>query len=122
MRTKQQLVRLWKRPSKDGRSFTYYLRYYNMENKPCIQSLRHADHRKAEKQRLAKEKELRMGYCPPGAMRLSEFCQDCLNRTGDNIRESTKIEYRAGMNHLIKVILQRKMGSRNLVAYADNSL
>lgn len=104
MKTKQQLVRLWKRPSKDGKSFTYYLRFYTEDNKPAIQSLGHADSRKAEKQRLAKEKELRMGFCPPGAMRLSEFCTDCLDRSGDNLRESTKVEYRIGMRQLIKVI------------------
>lgn len=104
MKTKQQLVRLWKRPSKDGKSYTYYLRFYTADNKPAIQSLGHADGRKAEKQRLAKEKELRMGFCPPGAMRLSEFCKNCLDRSGDNLRESSKVEYRTGMKQLIKVI------------------
>ncbi|MHC4109681.1 MAG: hypothetical protein ACYSWW_00065 [Planctomycetota bacterium] len=71
MRNKQPLVRLWKRPSKDGRSYTYYLRYYGLNNKEKLQSLGHADGRKAEKQRLAKEKELRMGFCPTGTMRLN---------------------------------------------------
>jgi integrase len=104
MRSKQQLVRLWKRPSKDGRSFTYYLRYYNMENKEQVQSLRHADARKAEKQRLAKEKELRMGYCPSGTMRLREFVTDSLERTGSNIRPSTREEYQSAMDDFIKVV------------------
>lgn len=104
MRIKQQLVRLWARPSKDGKRFTYYLRYIDTEGKSKCLSLGHSDRKKTEKQRAKKEKELRMGYCPSGAMRLSEFCKDCLDRTGDNIRESTKIEYRIGMNHLIRVI------------------
>ncbi len=101
---KKNLVRLWRRPSKDGKTFTYYLRYTDLEGKFHVPSLGHSDKKKAEKQRLKKEKELRMGFCPAGSMRLSEFCKDCLNRTGDNIRESTKTEYRIGMNHLIKVI------------------
>jgi len=103
MRIKQQLVRLWKRPSQDGRSFTYYLRYYNLENKESLQSLGHADGKKAEKQRLAKEKELRMGFCPMGIMRLREFMEDSLERTGDGIRESTRQEYQEAMNDFIQV-------------------
>jgi len=35
MRDKKQLVRLWKRPSKDGRSYIYYLRYSNLDGKRC---------------------------------------------------------------------------------------
>ncbi len=104
MRTKQQLVRIWARPSKDGKRFTYCLRYVDLEGKYKFKSLGHSDKKKAEKQRAKKEKELRMGYCPAGAMRLSEFCKDCLDRTGDNIRESTKTEYRTALNHLIRVI------------------
>ena len=104
MRNKQQLVRLWKRPSKDGRSFTYYLRFYNMENKPAIKSLGHADHRKAEKQRLAKEKELRMGYCPAESMSLKDFMADSLKRTGSSIRPSTREEYQSAMEDFIKVV------------------
>ena len=104
MRNKQQLVRLWKRPSKDGRSYTYYLRYYNLENKERLQSLGHADGRKAEKQRLQKEKELRMEFCPPESLRLSEFLEDCLRRSGNQIRPSTKTEYRQAMEHFIRTI------------------
>ncbi len=104
MRSRQQLLRLWKRPSKDGRSFTYYLRFYNMENKPAIQSLGHSDHRKAEKQRLAKEKELRMGFCPTGTMRLKDFMEDSLERTGSSIRPSTREEYQSAMDDFIKVV------------------
>ena len=104
MRNRQQLVRLWKRPSKDGQRFTYYLRYYNLENKDRLQSLGHADGRKAEKQRLAKEKELRMGFCPTGTMRLKEFMEDSLVRTGDGIRESTRKEYKDAMLDFIKVV------------------
>lgn len=104
MRSKQQLVRLWARPSKDGRSYTYYLRYYNLENKERLQSLGHSDKRKAEKQRLAKEKELRMGYCPSGTMRLSEFVKDSLERTGSSIRPSTREEYQSAMDDFIKVV------------------
>ncbi len=101
---KKQLVRLWKRPSRDGSSFTYYLRYNDLDGNFHVPSLGHSDSKKAEKQRLQKEKELRMGFCPSGSLRLSEFSEDCLRRSGDNIRESTKTDYRIGMNHFIKVI------------------
>ncbi len=104
MREKKNLVRLWKRPNRDGTKFTYYLRYTDLEGNFHVPSLGHSDHKKAEKQRLKKEKELRMGFCPSGSMRLSEFSEDCLSRTGDNIRESTKTEYRIGMNQLINLI------------------
>jgi len=104
MRIRQKLVRLWKRPSKDGTSFTYYLRFYNLKNKEQLKSLSHSDGRKAEKQRLAKEKELRMGFCPRGTMRLREFMEDSLDKTGDGIRESTRKEYEDAMKDFIKVI------------------
>jgi integrase len=104
MEIRQQLVRVWKRPSKDGRSYTYYLRYYDSDNKEKLQSLRHSDARKAEKQRLAKEKELKMGFCPKGTMRLREFMEDSLNRSGDSIRPSTKKEYQDALDDFIKVI------------------
>ena len=101
---KKNLVRLWKRPSRDGKTYTYYLRYTDLEGNFKVPSLGHGDKKKADRQRLKKEKELRMGFCPAGSMRLSEFCEDCLRRTGENIRESTKTEYRMGMHHLIRVI------------------
>ena len=104
MIAKKNLVRLWRRPSKDGTKFTYYLRYTDLDGKFHVPSLGHSDRKKAEKQRAQKEKELRMGYCPSGSMRLSECLDDCLSRSGDNIRESTKIEYRIGMSQLIKLI------------------
>lgn len=104
MRIKQQLVRLWRRPSKDGTFFTYYIRYIDLEGKYHCQSLRHGDRRKAEKQQAKKEKELRMGYCNPGSVKLSEFMEDSLERTGSTIRESTREEYRAAMEDFIKVV------------------
>lgn len=104
MRTKKQLVRLWKRPAKDGTSFTYYLRYVDLDGIYKGESLGHSDRRKAEKQRLKKEKELRMGFCPSGSMRLKEFVEDSLNRTGNEIRPSSREEYEAAMNDFISVV------------------
>ena len=37
-------------------------------------------------------------------MRLSEFNKDCLERTGDQIREGTKTDCRATMKQFIKLI------------------
>lgn len=104
MKSKQQLVNLWKRPSREGTSYTYYLNYTNLEGKRIRESLGHTDERKAGKQLLKKEKELRMGFCPPNSMRLSGFVEDCLRRSGTQIRPSTKTEYTQAINHLIEVI------------------
>ena len=80
----KQLVRLNKRPSRDGRTFTYFLRYDGENGKRKWETLGHGDLRKAERQRAQKEKELRMGYVAPGSMRLGEFVKDSFMRTGDH--------------------------------------
>ena len=49
MRTKKNLVRLWRRPTKDGTSYTYYLRYTDLDGKFHTPSLGHSDLKKAEK-------------------------------------------------------------------------
>ena len=100
----RQLIKLTKRPSRDGKGFAYILRYVDLEGKQRYQSLGHSDARKAEKQRARKEKELKMGFCPPESMRLSEFIEDSLRKSGNQIRPSTKTEYLQAMNHLISVI------------------
>jgi hypothetical protein len=45
-----------------------------------------------------------MGFCAPGSIRLREFVEDCLRRSGNQIRPSTKTEYTQAMNNLIQVI------------------
>ena len=55
-------------------------------------------------QRLKKAKELKMGFCPPTSLRLSEFITDCLRRSGNQIRPSTKTEYSQAVKHLIEII------------------
>jgi integrase len=100
----KQLVKLNKRPTWDGRGFTYFLRYKGEDGQRKWETLGHADRRKAEKQRAQKEKELRMGYVEPGSMRLRDFMKDSLTRTGDQIRESTQIVTKVAMNDLIRVI------------------
>ncbi len=104
MREKKNLVRLWRRPSKDGTKFTYYLRYYDLDGKFKVPSLGHSDKKKAEKQRLQKEKELRMGFCPQESMRLKDFTRDSLKRTGDQIRESTREQYDEAARDFIDVV------------------
>ena len=98
-----QLVKLNKRPLCSGRKFTYVLRYIE-DGKWKWQTLGHTDRRKAERQRTQKEKELRMGYIEPSSMRLRDFTKDSLTRTGDQIRESTRIDYRGAMEDFIKTI------------------
>lgn len=77
----KKLVRLWKRPSRDGKRFSYMLIYRDAQGKNRYESLGHKDGRKARRQCSQKERELCMGYVKPGTMRLSELLEDCLLRT-----------------------------------------
>ena len=99
-----ELVRLRTRPSRDGMRFTYFLDYVDENGKRKRISLGHADKRKAERQRSQKERELRMGVVVPESMRLSEFVEDSLLRTGDQIRESTRIDYQEATGDFIALI------------------
>lgn len=102
-RQPKQLVRLWRRANKNG-GYTIYLRFTDLNGRRRCESLGHSDERKAEKQRLSKEKELRMNYCQPRSMRLQEFFEDSLRRTGDQIRESTVAEIRCTVKDFISVL------------------
>lgn len=99
----KKLVTLWKRPSYDGKTFTYYL-LYNENGKRRQKSLGHVDHRKAERQRAQFERELRMGVVEPTSMRLKEFLEDSLAKTGDQIRGSTRRIAKTAMNNFIGTI------------------
>jgi len=98
----RQLVRLWERPSYDGKKFRYYLLYSDEQGRRRQKSLGHSDRRKAERQRAKLERYLRMGE--PTFMTLKEFMHDSLERTGGQIRESTHREYDGAMQDLIRVI------------------
>ena len=100
----KQLVKLNKRPTWDGRGFTYFLRYEGEDGKRKWETLGHTDRRKAEKQRAQKERELRMGYVEPSSMRLRDFMEDSLVRTGDQIRQSTRRIAETAMNNFIGTI------------------
>lgn len=99
-----ELVRLRTRPSRDGKTFKYLLDYVDEDGKRHRPSLGHADRRKAERQKAQKERELRMGIVAPESMRLSDFLEDSLIRTGKQIRESTQVERRIALKHLIMVV------------------
>jgi len=77
------------------------LRYTDSSGKRRWETLGHSDQRKAEKQRAQKERDLQMGYIAPASMRLSDFVEDSLAKTGDQIRESTQNGYRATMEEFI---------------------
>ena len=98
------LARLRKRPSRDGETFVYMLDYKGENGKRMRVSLGHADRRNAKKEMKDKERELRMGVVAPESMRLSDFLENSLARTGDQVRESTHDECRCAMKHLIEVI------------------
>ena len=99
-----ELVRLRRRPTYDGQGFYFFLDYKGLDGKRKRVSLGHRNKRRAEKQRLEKEHELQMVYVDPHSMRLSEFLEDSSRRTGDQIRESTRRDYRAAMKDFISVI------------------
>ena len=99
-----KLVRLRVRPSRDEQRFTYFLDYRDENGKRRQVSLRHADERKAERQRTQKERELRMGIVTPQPMKLSEFLEDSLARTGNQTRHSTQQEHRSAMKDFISVV------------------
>jgi len=99
-----ELVRLRTRPSRNGRTFAYVLDYIDEDGVRRRESLGHKDKRRAERQRAQKIRELKMGFkCVP-SMRLSAFKDDCLERTGDQIRPSTRREYEHAMEHFIEVV------------------
>ena len=100
----KQLVKLNKRPRCSGRTFTYALRYKDENGRQKCESLGHTNLRKAEQQRVKKEKDLRMGYFEPCSMNLTDFMDDSLLRTGDQIRESTRREYKSAMKDFIGTI------------------
>ncbi|MBW8017979.1 MAG: site-specific integrase, partial [Planctomycetes bacterium] len=99
-----KLVKVRTRPSRDGRSFKYYIDYIDENGKRKQISLGHADRKKAESKRAQKERELRMGIVEPESMRLSVFLKDSMTRTGNQVRESTHDECRYAINHLIEVV------------------
>ena len=100
----KELVRLRTRPSRDGRRFTYILDYVDENGKRRRTSLGHADKRRAERQRVQRERELRMGIVAPESTTLSEFLVDSRLRTGDQVRESTHYEYGSAMEQFIEVV------------------
>ena len=104
MQIAKELVKLYRRPSRDGRSFTYYMDYTDLGGKRQRLSLAHADTKKGQRQRKQLEKELRMGYVEPDSMRLSEFMKNSLERTGKQIRLSTSNGYRAIMAQFVEVV------------------
>ncbi len=110
----KQLVKLNKRSRCGGRKFTYALRYIGRDGKRKCESLGHTNQRMAERQRDQKEKELRMGYVAPGSMKLMDFLEDSLIRTGDQIRESTQCETKSAMKDFIATIGNIDFQSVNL--------
>ncbi len=100
----KQLVRLWERPSYDGRRFRYYLLYTDPQGRRRQESLGHADCRKAERQRAQFERRLTTDVMEPDSMKFRDFVEDSLAKTGDQIRESTRKGYRSAMEDFIRVV------------------
>jgi integrase len=92
------------RPSRDGKSFAYFIDYKDEDGKRKRVSLGHTDRQKARRQQAQKGRELRMGIVEPQSLRLSDFVRDSLAKTGDQIRESTREEYASTMGDFIRVV------------------
>jgi len=99
-----KLVRLWKRPSRDGKRFSYVLIYKDKQGKTRYESLGHTDGPKAKKQQARKRRELQMGVVEPVSMKLSEFLEDSIERTRGQVTDATMEDYNSTMRHFIKVI------------------
>jgi len=99
----KQLVKLWERPSSDGKKFRYYLLYTDDAGRRRQKSLGHADRQKAKRECAQLERHLQMAQSDAYPMTLKQFTEVSLARTGDQIRESTQREYRAAMKDFIKV-------------------
>ena len=78
--------------------------YTDEQGRRRQKSLGHADRRKADRQRAQFERKLVMDIVEPGSMKLSDFVEDSLKKTGDQIRESTQNGYRSAMDDFIRVV------------------
>ena len=99
-----KLVRLWKRPSRDGKRFSYVLIYHDEQGKTRYESLGHTDRQKAKRQCAKKERELQMGYIEPGYMRVHDLLKDSLQRSRGSIAEGTYREYDTAVRQFIQVV------------------
>ncbi|RKY04110.1 MAG: hypothetical protein DRP56_10465, partial [Planctomycetota bacterium] len=100
----KQLVRLRGRLSKNKKKVIYFLDYVDEFGNRQRPSLGHSNKRRAEKQRAEKEYELKKGFISPESMKLSQFMEDSLTKTGNQIRKSSKVEYEAAMKHFINAV------------------
>ncbi len=98
----KQLVKLWERPSYDGKKFRYYLLYTGEQGKRKQKSLGHFDKRKAERQRAQFEQELRMGIKEPVRMRLDVLLEDYLESVRTQVEQSTADSAAYRMKDFIK--------------------
>lgn len=122
-----ELVRIRTRPSRDGKTFVYLLDFVDEDGKRRRTSLGHADKRKAERQKVQRERELRMGVFELSHIKLSEFWQDSLRRTQGQVRQSTLTDRDTAMRQLVTVIgdieyhnVQYKHGEQFIQACLDN--
>jgi integrase len=99
-----KLVRLWKRPSRDGKCFSYVLIYRDEQGKTRYASLGHTDRQKALRQCAKKERELQMGYVEPGFMRIHDLLEDSLHRSRGSIAEGTYQEYDTAVRQFVQVV------------------
>lgn len=98
-----RLVKMRKRPSRDGEHFAYMLDFIGEDGARKRLSLGHDNQRRAEQQRKQKEHELRKGFTDEPEL-LSEFLEDSLRRTGDQVRQSTRQEYEQAMRNFIEIV------------------
>jgi integrase len=99
-----KLVRLWKRPSRDGKQFSYVLIYRDEHGKTRYESLGHSDRQKAIRQCAKRKRQLQMGYVEPGYMRVHDLLEDSLLRSRGSIAEGTYQEYDTAVRQFIQVI------------------
>jgi len=99
----RNLVRLRKRPSRNGKQFAYLLDFEDGNGNRRRISLGHSDKQKAKKQRTEKEAELSM-IIKPKAMTLTDLIQEHLSRTRGQVRDSTLMQHDVAIRHLVDVV------------------
>ena len=89
----KQLVKLWERPSFDGKRFKYYLLYTDGEGKRRQRSLGHANRQKAERERAQLERHLYMALSDAAPMTLKQFVEVSLDRGNSRATVAKKLRH-----------------------------
>jgi len=105
MKRKRELVKLRKRPSRNGRTFAYLLDYQDEDGVRRQISLGHADEARARWERARVEENLRQQRpCGRRPLRLQRLLADHWERTRGQVRRATLVQHDIAVRQLIETI------------------